>query len=414
MRIRYTHLAGVVGSSEALGTGALCGPQMNDLPIVRDAFVELVDGKIAALGSMTDCPLDDAGWDVRPAKGQWMLPGFVDSHTHLIHAGARVAEFRMRLNGASYQEIAAAGGGILNSASALLQTDESALLDALLERLELARSTGTVAAEIKSGYGLTFEAERKILRVVRAAQSAQRMPLWTTFLGLHALPKGQNLDHFVGEVIDRWLPALADEGLIDFVDLFCEAGYFRTCDLLRLAEAADQRGIRLKAHTNQFHSIGGVSASIQAKALSIDHLEVLSEEDLMALQTAWSQGIAPMPVALPHCSLFLNIPFAPGRAIIDAGLPLALASDCNPGSSPSSDLRMAWSLATSQMKLRVDEGLAALTANAAFALGAQERMGRIQPGMEAHVLLTKPMADYAQIPYFTSENHLAQTLIYGQ
>ena len=414
MRIRYTHLAGVVGSPEALGTGALCGPQMNDLPIVRDAFVELVDGKIAALGSMTDCPVDDAGWDVRPAKGQWMLPGFVDSHTHLIHAGARVAEFRMRLDGASYQEIAAAGGGILNSAAALAQTDESALLDALLERLEMARSTGTVAAEIKSGYGLTFEAERKMLRVVRAAQSAQRMPLWTTFLGLHALPKGQNLDHFVGEVIDRWLPALADEGLIDFVDLFCEAGYFRTCDLLRLAEAADQRGIRLKAHTNQFHSIGGVSASIQAKALSIDHLEVLSEEDLMALQTAWSQGIAPMPVALPHCSLFLNIPFAPGRAIIDAGLPLALASDCNPGSSPSSDLRMAWSLATSQMKLRVDEGLAALTANAAFALGAQERMGRIQPGMEAHVLLTKPMADYAQIPYFTSENHLAQTLIYGQ
>jgi len=414
MRIRYTHLAGVVGSPEALGTGALCGPQMNDLPIVRDAFVELVDGKIAALGSMTDCPVDDAGWDVRPAKGQWMLPGFVDSHTHLIHAGARVAEFRMRLNGASYQEIAAAGGGILNSAAALAQTDESALLDALLERLEMARSTGTVAAEIKSGYGLTFEAERKMLRVVRAAQSAQSMPLWATFLGLHALPKGQNLDHFVGEVIDRWLPALADEGLIDFVDLFCEAGYFRTCDLLRLAEAADQRGIRLKAHTNQFHSIGGVSASIQAKALSIDHLEVLSEEDLMALQTAWSQGIAPMPVALPHCSLFLNIPFAPGRAIIDAGLPLALASDCNPGSSPSSDLRMAWSLATSQMKLRVDEGLAALTANAAFALGAQERMGRIQPGMEAHVLLTKPMADYAQIPYFTSENHLAQTLIYGQ
>jgi imidazolonepropionase len=387
---------------------------MNDLPIVRDAFVELVDGKIAALGSMTDCPVDDAGWDVRPAKGQWMLPGFVDSHTHLIHAGARVAEFRMRLNGASYQEIAAAGGGILNSASALLQTDESALLDALLERLELARSTGTVAAEIKSGYGLTFEAERKMLRVVRAAQSAQRMPLWTTFLGLHALPKGQNLDHFVGEVIDRWLPALADEGLIDFVDLFCEAGYFRTCDLLRLAEAADQRGIRLKAHTNQFHSIGGVSASIQAKALSIDHLEVLSYEDLSALQAAWSQGIGPMPVALPHCSLFLNIPYAPGRAMIDAGLPLALASDYNPGSSPSSDLGMVWSLATSQMKLRVDEGLAALTANAAFALGAQERMGRIQPGMEAHVLLTKPMADYAQIPYFTSENHLAQTLIYGQ
>jgi imidazolonepropionase len=414
MRIRYTHLAGVAGSPEGLGTGALCGPQMNDLPIVRDAFVELVDGKIAALGSMTDCPESDAGWDVRPAKGQWMLPGFVDSHTHLIHAGARVAEFRMRLDGASYQEIAAAGGGILNSAAALAQTDESALLDALLERLELARSTGTVAAEIKSGYGLTFEAERKMLRVVRAAQSTQSMPLWATFLGMHALPKGQNLDHFVGEAIDRWLPALADEGLVDFVDLFCEAGYFRTNDLLRLAEAADQRGIRLKAHTNQFHSIGGVSASIQAKALSIDHLEVLSDEDLSALQTAWSQGIGPMPVALPHCSLFLNLPYAPGRAIIDAGLPLAIASDYNPGSSPSSDLRMAWSLATSQMKLRVDEGLAALTANAAFALGAQERMGRIQPGMEAHVLLTKPMADYAQIPYFTSENHLAQTLIYGQ
>ena len=292
--------------------------------------------------------------------------------------------------------------------------DESALLDALLERLELARSTGTVAAEIKSGYGLTFEAERKMLRVVRAAQSAQSMPLWATFLGLHALPKGQTLDHYVNEAIDRWLPALADEGLMDFVDLFCEAGYFRTSDLLRLAEAANQRGIRLKAHTNQFHSIGGVSASIQAKALSIDHLEVFSDEDRSALVAAWSQGVGPMPVALPHCSLFLNIPYTPGRAMIDAGLPLALASDYNPGSSPSSDLGMVWSLATSQMKLRVDEGLAALTANAAFALGAQERMGRIQPGMEAHVLLTKPMADYAQIPYFTSENHIAQTLIYGQ
>lgn len=414
MRIRYTNLAGVVGSPEGLETGALCGPQMNDLPILRDAFVELIDGRIAALGSMTDCPESDAGWDVRPSKGQWMLPGFVDSHTHLIHAGSRVAEYRMRLDGASYHEIAAAGGGILNSAAALAQTDESALLDALLERLELARSTGTVAAEIKSGYGLTFEAERKMLRVVRAAQSAQSMPLWATFLGLHALPKGQNLDHFVGEAIDRWLPALADEGLVDFVDLFCEAGYFRTVDLMRLAEAANQRGIRLKAHTNQFQSIGGVSASIQAKALSIDHLEVLSDEDRTALVAAWSLGVGPMLVALPHCSLFLNIPYTPGRAIIDAGLPLAIASDYNPGSSPSSDLRMAWSLATSQMKLRVDEGLAALTANAAFALGAQDRMGRIQPGMEAHVLLTKPMADYAQIPYFTSENHIAQTLIYGQ
>ena len=414
MRIRYTHLAGVVGSPEGLETGALCGPQMNDLPILRDAYVELVDGKIAALGSMTHCPESDAGWDVRMAKGQWMLPGFVDSHTHLVHAADRVAEFRMRLDGASYHEIAAAGGGILNSAAALEKMDESALLDALLERLELARSTGTVAAEIKSGYGLTFEAERKMLRVVRAAQSAQSMPLWATFLGLHALPKGQTLDHFVSEAIDRWLPALADEGLMDFVDLFCEAGYFRTSDLLRLAEAANQRGIRLKAHTNQFHSIGGVSASIQANALSIDHLEVLSDEDRSALVAAWSQGVGPMPVALPHCSLFLNIPYTPGRAMIDAGLPLALASDYNPGSSPSSDLGMVWSLATSQMKLRVDEGLAALTANAAFALGAQERMGRIQPGMEAHVLLTKPMADYAQIPYFTSENHIAQTLIYGQ
>jgi imidazolonepropionase len=414
MRIRFTELAGVVGSAQNLGYGPLCGAEMASLPVVHDAFVDVVGGRIAALGTMADCPNDDAGWEVRRCPGQWMLPGFVDSHTHLVYAAPRVTEFRMRLDGASYHDIAAAGGGILNSAAAIAATEESALLEALLARLETARSTGTVAAEIKSGYGLTLEAERKMLRVVQRARELQPMPLWATFLALHALPKAANLDDFVATAVDRWLPALADDGLVDFVDVFCEANYFRPSDLVRLAEAAAKRGIPLKAHVNQFQSIGGIQASVAAGARSVDHLEVLNDADLQDLQTAWAHGDGPMPVALPHCSLFLNIPYTPGRALIDAGLPLAIASDCNPGSAPSSDLRMAWSLAAHQMKLRVDEGLAALTANAAYAVGAEDRMGRIQPGMDAHLILTQPMADYAELPYFTSENRIAQTLIYGR
>lgn len=414
MRIRFTELAGVVGSPQPLATDALCGAEMASLPVLREAFVDVVDGRIAALGPMAECPTDDAGWDVRRGPGQWMLPGFVDSHTHLVYAAPRVTEFRMRLDGASYHDIAAAGGGILNSAAALEAADESALLELLLERLETARATGTVAAEIKSGYGLTLESERKMLRVVRRASELQPMPLWATFLALHALPKGADLDAYVEEAVGHWLPALADEGLVDFVDVFCEVNYFRPSDVHQLAEAAAKRGIPLKAHVNQFQSIGGIQASVAANARSVDHLEVLTEADLQALKAAWAAGAGPMPVALPHCSLFLNIPYTPGRQIIDAGLPLALASDCNPGSAPSSDLRMAWSLATHQMKLRVDEGLAALTANAAYAVGAEDRMGRIQPGMDAHLLLTQPMADYAELPYFTSENRIAQTLIYGR
>ena len=414
MRIRFTHLAGVVGSVEALPTQPLQGAEMSNLPVVRDAFVDVVDGKISALGPMADCPLADDGWELRRCHGQWMLPGFVDSHTHLVYAAPRVTEFRMRLDGASYHDIAAAGGGILNSAAAMARADESALLDALLARLETARSTGTVAAEIKSGYGLSLDAERKMLRVVQRARSLQPMPLWSTFLALHAIPKDRERADFVADAVDRWLPQLADEGLVDFVDVFCEANYFTADDLIRLGEAAGQRGIELKAHVNQFQSVGGIQASVAANARSVDHLEVLTSDDLNALKQAWADGSGPMPVALPHCSLFLNIPYTPGRQIIDAGLPLALASDCNPGSAPSSDLRMAWSLATHQMKLRVDEGLAALTANAAYAVNAHDRMGRIQPGMDAHVLLTQPMADYAELPYFTSENRIAKTLIYGR
>ena len=414
MRIRFTELAGVVGSPQPLATTPLCGAEMASLPVVKDAFVEVVDGHVAALGSMNDCPSDDAGWEVRRCTGQWMLPGFVDSHTHLVYAAPRVTEFRMRLDGASYHDIAAAGGGILNSAAAISAADESELLDALLQRLETARATGTVAAEIKSGYGLTLESERKMLRVIRRARELQPMPLWATFLALHALPKGASHEAYVSTAVHEWLPALAGEGLVDFADVFCEANYFSPSDLLRLAEAAAKHGISLKAHVNQFQSIGGIHASVQAKARSVDHLEVLTDADLEALKVSWSQGTGPMPVALPHCSLFLNIPYTPGRSIIDAGLPLAIASDCNPGSAPSSDLRMAWSLATHQMKLRVDEGLAALTANAAYAVGAEDRMGRIQPGMEAHLILTKPIADYAELPYFTSEQRIAQTLIYGR
>ncbi|MFM1884768.1 MAG: hypothetical protein RL168_952, partial [Bacteroidota bacterium] len=270
--------------------------------------------------------------------------------------------------------------------------------------------------EIKSGYGLSLETELKMLRVVQRAKSLTRMPLYATFLGAHAVPKrhqGQRETYFE-EVIQKMLPAIASEELADFVDIFCEEQYFTPTELTRLAEAADKLGMPLKAHVNQFTSTGGLQASIAANALSVDHLEVLTEDDLADLSKAWSSGQGPMPVALPGCSLFLDIPYTPGRRLIDAGLPLAIASDFNPGSAPSSNLLTAWSLACHQMKLSPIEALVGLTLNGAAALKASTRFGSIALGKEAHVCLSKPIERLASIPYRFGEHLIEHTFVFGQ
>jgi imidazolonepropionase len=391
---------------------------MDQAPCIENAYLDMEGGQIVGFGPMADLEQESDAPHIRriDGSGRWAFPAFVDSHTHMVFAKERSEEFEMRMRGASYAEIAAAGGGILNSAEAMATRSEEALLDDLLQRLSQARSTGTAVVEIKSGYGLSLETELKMLRVVQRAKSLTRMPLYATFLGAHAVPKrhqGQRETYFE-EVIQKMLPAIASEELADFVDIFCEEQYFTPTELTRLAEAADKLGMPLKAHVNQFTSTGGLQASIAANALSVDHLEVLTEDDLADLSKAWSSGQGPMPVALPGCSLFLDIPYTPGRRLIDAGLPLAIASDFNPGSAPSSNLLTAWSLACHQMKLSPIEALVGLTLNGAAALKASTRFGSIALGKEAHVCLSKPIERLASIPYRFGEHLIEHTFVFGQ
>ena len=410
MRIRYQHLRGL--ALVDISTSYLSGKAMDQAPILKDAFLDIEDGLIADYGSMSEIP--DAKPDqVIDAHGQWILPAFIDSHTHLLYAGNRAQEFEMRMRGATYEEIAAAGGGILNSAKALAEASEESLLEDLLGRLKSARQTGTAAVEIKSGYGLSVEAELKMLRVIRRAAAVQPMPIASTFLGAHAVPSGYDKAQYMDLVVQEMLPRVAAEQLADHVDIFCEDGYFDVDDTIRLAQAADQLGLPLKSHVNQFKSIGGLQASLQANALSVDHLEVLSDKDLYDLKSQHQNGSGSMPVALPLCSLYLDIPYTPGRRIIDADLPLAIASDCNPGSAPSSNLSLAWGLACHQMKLTPMEALSGLTINGASALGWSSRMGSITRGKEAHLILTQPIESPAEIPYRFGENLIAETLVFG-
>ena len=348
------------------------------------------------------------------ADGQWMLPAFIDSHTHLLSAKDRVDEFEMRMRGKSYEAIAKAGGGILNSAKAMAQASESDLIKGLLAKLSVARKTGTAAIEIKSGYGLSVDSELKMLRVIQAVKEASTMPIAATFLGAHAVPEGYSREAYMDLVIDDMLPIIAKEGLADFVDIFCEDGYFTNEDLTRLASAASHWNLPLKSHVNQFTSTGGLQASLASNALSVDHLEVLTDQDLNDLTTHFQQGKTCMPVALPLCSLYLKIPYTPGRKIIDANLPLAIASDCNPGSAPSSNLCLAWGLACHQMQLTPMEGLTALTLNAAASLNWSHRMGSIAKGKEAHLILTKVMENPAEIPYQFGDVLIEETLIHGR
>ena len=419
MRTRLENLDGLAlcyenGQSPAF----LAGQAMDQAPVLKQAYLDMEGGFIVDFGAMDalDRSQDPQGLRVIDGQGRWAFPAFIDSHTHLVYAQERSGEFEQRMRGATYAEIAAAGGGILNSAQALEAMSEDALLQGLLKRLNQARNTGTAVVEIKSGYGLTLEAELKMLRVVQRAKTLSRQPLFATFLGAHAVPARHsgNTEAYFHEVLTSMLPRIAAEGLADFVDLFCEENYFRPDQLRALADAAQSYGLPLKAHVNQFTSIGGIQAAIASRALSVDHLEVLTDDDLADLTAAWSGQMGPMPVALPGCSLFLQIPYTPGRRIIDAGLPLAIASDCNPGSAPSANLALAWALSCHQMKLTPMEALVGLTLNGAAALGASDRMGSIQRGKEAHVILTKPVSSLASLPYHFGENLVEHTFVFGQ
>ena len=316
-----------------------------------------------------------------------------------------------RINGLTYQEIAEKGGGILNSAKKLQQTSEKELFRQSAERLEEVIYMGTGAIEIKSGYGLTTEAELKMLRVAKKLAKKYPIDIKTTFLGAHALPTEfkNNKDGYLDLICNEMLPKIAEEKLADYIDIFCEEGYFSVEDTDRILSEGSKYDLIPKIHVNQFNAIGGVAAGVKHKALSVDHLELLTDEDIKALQNSKT-----MPVALPGCSFFLSIPYTPGRRIIDAGLPLALATDFNPGSSPSGNMNFVVAAACIKMKLTPEEAINAATINGAYAMGLSDSHGSITKGKAASVIITEEIPSYSFLPYSFGTDYINQVILNGR
>ena len=399
-------LIGVYDEAPAL----LSGKAMSDLPTLHNAWLAMEDGLIADYGSMADWPgiSDWRGLEVIEANGRIVLPAWCDSHTHTVYAGSRVGEFVDRIHGLTYEQIAARGGGILNSAALMANTEEEVLVESALKRLNEMQAMGTGAVEIKSGYGLTIESELKMLRVIDQLKTLTPLTIKATFLGAHAIPKEYkaNPDAYVDHLINDMIPEVAAQGIAEFIDVFCEENYFTIAQTERILEAGIKYGLRPKTHVNQFNAIGGVAASVKYNALSVDHLEVLTDEDIQALS-----GTSTMPVALPGCSLFIKIPYTPARKIIDAGLPLALATDYNPGSAPSGNMNLVNSLACIYMGMTPNEVVNASTLNGAYAMGLEKSHGTITPGKKANLIITEPLDQVGEMMYSFGRNKIERVII---
>ena len=389
------------------------GSEMAQLQTIHDAFVEMENGIITAFGSMNEWTgIED--WnntEIIDADGGMVFPSYCDSHTHLVFAASREGEFVDRIKGLSYEEIAKKGGGILNSARKLQAASEEELLRGALQRANEIMMMGTGAVEIKSGYGLTIEAELKMLRVIKKLKEISPLTIKATFLGAHALPieyKG-NKHAYMDLVINEMLPQVAEEELAEYVDIFCEVDYFDVADTERLLAAAAQYNLTPKVHVNQFNMIGGVQASVKHGALSVDHLEVMNNADIRALQ-----GTDCMPTLLPSCSFFLGIPYGPARKMIKAGLPVALATDYNPGSTPSGNMNFVASLGCIQLKMTPEEVINATTINTAYAMGVSNELGSIAIGKKANLFITKPIPSYAYLSYSFGQNLIEKIIVNGK
>ena len=387
----------------------LSGKEMNVLPTIKNAFLLVENGLIADYGLMKNCP--ETTFKTIDATGRMILPSWCDSHTHLVYAGNRESEFVDRIKGFSYKEIAENGGGILNSAKKLQQTSEEDLYDQSKVRLEEIIQLGTGAVEIKSGYGLTKDAELKILRVIRRLKQNYPIEIKATFLGAHAVPAEykNNKSAYLQMLINDILPTIQKENLADFIDIFCETGYFSVNDTHQILEAGKKYGLQGKIHVNQFTAIGGIQVGIKHNVLSVDHLEEMRTEDIDALKNTKT-----MPVALPSCSYFLNIPYTPARKMIDAGLPLALATDYNPGSTPSGNMNFVVATACIKMKMTPEEAINAATINGAYAMNLQEKVGTITKGKLANLILTKEINSYNFIPYSFGNHQIEKVFLKGK
>ena len=391
----------------------VAGKDMSKISTIKDAFVEYENGIITSFGSMSDWNgIED--WnntEIIDAEGGMVFPSYCDSHTHLVFAASREGEFVDRINGLSYEEIANRGGGILNSAEKLQNATEDELYESAFSRLNNLIQMGTGAIEIKSGYGLTLDAELKMLRVIKRLKENTEVSIKATFLGAHALPKEykDNKEGYMNLVIDEMLPQVAEEKLADYVDIFCEKGYFTVEDTIRLLEAASKLGIQAKTHVNQFNSIGGVEASVKLGALSVDHLEEMEEQDFEALKNSDC-----MPTILPSCSFFLGIPYGPAVKMMEKGLPVALATDYNPGSTPSGNMNFVASLGCIQMKMTPEQVINATTINTAYAMGLEKEMGSICIGKKANFFITKEIPSYSYLAYSFGENVIDKIILNGK
>lgn len=362
---------------------------------IDDAWLLVEDGRFAAFGAVADgMPALDDTVEVIDAEGGMVLPSWCDSHTHIVFAGSREREFVDKINGLSYEEIARRGGGILNSADLLHNTSEDELFRQAMQRLDEVIRKGTGCIEIKSGYGLSLEDELKMLRVIKRMKEASPAKIMSTFLGAHAVARGMTQEQYVQLIIDEMIPEVGRQRLADFVDVFCDRGFFTPEETGRILEAAAAWGMRPKIHADELASSGGVVVGVKHGALSVDHLESMTEETIETLR-----GSDTMPTALPGTSFFLNMPNAKARQIIDAGLGVAVASDYNPGSTPSGDMKFVMSLACIKLRLLPNEAFNAATINGAYAMGQSKEYGSIAKGKVANFYITKPIPSLAFIPY---------------
>jgi imidazolonepropionase len=385
------------------------GSDMEYIPMLNDAWLLVTDGIITDFGPMSDCP-DDAD-EVIFAEGGMILPAWCDSHTHLVFAAPREQEFVDRIRGLSYEEIALRGGGILNSARRLAQTSEDDLFESARQRLMEVIRMGTGAIEIKSGYGLSVEGELKMLRVIKRLKNVSPIPIKASFLGAHAFPSAykQDREGYISLIINEMLPVIGREGLADYIDVFCERNYFTPEETGRILAAGAQYGLKPKIHANQLDYSGGVQVGVAHGAVSVDHLEHCGEAEIELLKKSDT-----VPTLLPSCSFFIKIPYAPARALIEAGLPVALASDYNPGSTPSGRMAFVVSLACIYLKMLPEEAICAATMNGARAMELQHEVGSIAIGKRANLILTKPMSSLAYLPYAFGSEVIRAVFINGR
>ncbi len=400
----FSHISLIAGISAP--DRPLRGNQLAQLKSISNGYLIVEGGEISEVGRMEDLKYEGE----RVPDSTIVLPAWCDSHTHLVFAESREAEFVQKIRGASYAEIAAAGGGILNSAKKIAACSEDRLFELAWQRLMAIAKNGTGAVEIKSGYGLSVEGELKMLRVIKRLKEKSRLLIRATFLGAHAYPieYRENHEGYIGEIIDKMLPVIAAEGLADYVDAFCETGFFSPEEMLRICEAAGRYGLRPKLHVNQLNSIGGIEVGMQAGAVSLDHLETLTDKDIELL--GHFDGLSTL---LPGAAFFLRMAMPPARKLIHSNAAIALATDFNPGSCPSGNMQTMLSLACIQMKMLPEEAINAATINGAFAMEVAESSGSISKGKKANLIFTKPVTSLAYLPYAFGDNHIDRVMIDG-